>query len=259
MTALDGWENFYVIVGSSAGALIGLQFVVITLVADLPLTGGLPQATSAFTTPSVIHFGVVLFLSAIACAPWDGIGLVAIFWGVVGLCGITYTIIVTRRMRMQTAYTPVFEDWLFHALLPLAAYAVLVVSALVVGYATFGLEATHNPPGSKDDPAELFFVFGSFALLAAGFDVRMLLRGVSGVQRIARHLWRMGFALWIAASSLFLGQPQVFSDWLHKTYLLFVPSLVIPVLLIYWLIRTLFTKAYKTRAMRVDAIPISQQ
>jgi len=34
MTALDGWENFYVIVGSSAGALIGLQFVVITLIAN---------------------------------------------------------------------------------------------------------------------------------------------------------------------------------------------------------------------------------
>jgi len=130
MTAFDGWENFYVIVGSSAGALIGLQFVVITLVADLPITGSLPQATSAFTTPSVIHFGAVLFLSAIACAPWDGLRLVAIIWGVVGLCGITYTVIVTRRMRAQSAYTPVFEDWLFHSLLPLAAYATLAVSAL---------------------------------------------------------------------------------------------------------------------------------
>jgi len=129
MTALDGWENFYVIVGSSAGALIGLQFVVITLVADLPMTGSLPQATSAFTTPSVIHFGAVLFLSAIISAPRGTITPVAVLWGLVGLGGLIYTSIVTRRMRAQNAYQPVFEDWLFHSLLPLAAYAALAVSA----------------------------------------------------------------------------------------------------------------------------------
>lgn len=131
MTALDGWENFYVIVGSSAGALIGLQFVVITLVADLPITGSFPQATSAFTTPSIIHFGVVLLLSAIISAPWSGIAPVAILWGLVGLGGMIYTVIVARRMRAQTAYQPVFEDWLFHALLPLAAYVALAISACV--------------------------------------------------------------------------------------------------------------------------------
>lgn len=129
MTALDSWENFYIIVGSSAGALIGLQFVVITLFADMPLTGSTPLATSAFTTPSVIHFGVVLLLSAIISAPWGGIGPVAILWGLIGLGGIIYTVIVARRMRAQTAYTPVFEDWAFHALLPLAAYATLAISA----------------------------------------------------------------------------------------------------------------------------------
>ena len=66
MTALDGWENFYVIVGSSAGALIGLQFVVITLIADMPITRGYAQASDAFSTPSVVHFGVVLLLSAMS-------------------------------------------------------------------------------------------------------------------------------------------------------------------------------------------------
>jgi hypothetical protein len=40
-----------------------------------------------------------------------------------------YEIIVTRRMRIQTAYQPVFEDWLFHVLLPLAAYTILAISA----------------------------------------------------------------------------------------------------------------------------------
>jgi hypothetical protein len=129
MTAFAGWENFYVIVGSSAGALIGLQFVVITLIADIPIARADAQAGGAFTTPSVVHFAVVLLLSAIVTAPWSGIATVAALWGVVGLCGMVYTVIVARRLRVQTTYQPVFEDWLFHVLLPLAAYAALAVSA----------------------------------------------------------------------------------------------------------------------------------
>jgi hypothetical protein len=129
MSPLNGWENFYVIVGSSAGALIGLQFVVITLIAGRPLAGGEAQAGDAFSTPSVVHFGVVLLLSAVGSAPWDGIGAVALLWGVVGLGGVAYDVVVARRMRAQTAYRPVFEDWLFHVLLPFAAYATLAGSA----------------------------------------------------------------------------------------------------------------------------------
>jgi hypothetical protein len=69
MTALAGWENFYVIVGSSAGALIGLQFVVITLIANRPVVTDQVQAGDAFATPTVVHFGAVLLLSATASAP----------------------------------------------------------------------------------------------------------------------------------------------------------------------------------------------
>jgi hypothetical protein len=129
MTILNGWENFYVIVGSSAGALIGLQFVVITLIAAKPLAQVDAQTGGAFATPSVVHFGVVLLLSAIASAPWDGITTVAVLWGSAGLCGVVYAVVVARRMRVQSAYQPVFEDWLFHVLLPFAAYAVLALSA----------------------------------------------------------------------------------------------------------------------------------
>ncbi len=127
----DGWANFYVIVGSSAGALIGLQFVVITLIANRPVGGSDAQASAAFTTPSVVHFGAVLLLSALGNVPWGGVGAVAALWGLMGLCGTAYTFVVSRRMRAQNAYRPVFEDWLFHALLPLAAYATLAAAALL--------------------------------------------------------------------------------------------------------------------------------
>src|SRR5437588_6520014 len=149
MSSLDGWENFYVIVGSSAGALIGLQFVVITLIAGRPIARGEAQAGDAFTTPSVVHFGVVLLLSAIRSAPWDGIGTVAVLWGLVGLSGVVYVVVVARRLRAQTAYQPVFEDWLFHVLLPFAAYATLAGSAFAA--------RSHAPPA--------LFLVGAAALL----------------------------------------------------------------------------------------------
>ncbi|MFL6255122.1 MAG: hypothetical protein ACJ74T_08855 [Pyrinomonadaceae bacterium] len=138
MTELAQWGNFYVIVGSSAGALIGLQFVVMTLIAGRPLGRGEEeaQASDAFSTPSVVHFGVVLLLSAGASAPWDGVGALAVLWWLAGLGGIVYTAVVTRRMRAQKAYRPVFEDWLFHILLPLAAYVMLAVSAFAARSST---------------------------------------------------------------------------------------------------------------------------
>src|SRR5438270_10510209 len=107
MTALDGWQNFYVIVGSSAGALIGLQFVVMTLIANMPITRGDAQAGDTFSTPTVVHFGVVLLLSAVASAPWDGIATAAALWGIVGLTGVVYVALVARRVRRQTVYRAV--------------------------------------------------------------------------------------------------------------------------------------------------------
>src|SRR5207244_6646500 len=125
MTALDGWENFYVIVGSSAGALIGLQFVVMTLLADMPIAHSDAQAGEAFGTPNVVHFGVVLLLSAVVSAPWQSIAAVAVLWGLMGVGGMVYAVVVSRRMREQTVFAVVLEDWLFHVLLQLLAYASL--------------------------------------------------------------------------------------------------------------------------------------
>src|SRR5271166_4213024 len=98
MTSLAGWQNFYVIVGSSAGALIGLQFVVITLIADVPFRQSAAQAGHAFSTPTIVHFGTVLLLAAVMSAPWNGIATAAVVYGLVGLIGFMYSAIVARRM-----------------------------------------------------------------------------------------------------------------------------------------------------------------
>ena len=132
MTELTEWDNFYGIVGSATGSLIGLQFVALTLVATRPPGEGGALAGAAFATPTIVHFCTVLFLSAALRAPWPSVISVALFLGLVALLGVVYVGIVTRRMRRQKVYQPVFEDWLFHALLPLVAYATLLASALAV-------------------------------------------------------------------------------------------------------------------------------
>jgi hypothetical protein len=129
MTILAGWENFYVIVGSSAGALIGLQFVVITLIADMPIGDGAAQAGNAFATPTIVHFGAALLLAGMLSAPWHGIAPAAVLWGLLGISGVLYAIIVARRLQRQTAYKPEFEDWLCHVLLPFVGYITLSVCA----------------------------------------------------------------------------------------------------------------------------------
>jgi len=129
MSEFAEWESFYVIVGAAAGALIGLQFVVMTLLADKPHLAS-PEAGAAFATPTIVHFSVALFLSATLRAPWHGITPMALVWGLTGLAGVIYMVIVVRRMRVQTTYRPDFEDWLFHVVLPFAANAALALSAL---------------------------------------------------------------------------------------------------------------------------------
>src|SRR4029077_18297450 len=113
------WESFYVIVGSSAGALIGLQFVVLTLIAEKPQLAT-AEGGAAYLTPTIVHFGAVLLLSAVLRVPWHTIGAFATAWGLVGLAGIAYVAIVNLRMRRQEGYRAQLEDWLFHTLLPFA-------------------------------------------------------------------------------------------------------------------------------------------
>jgi hypothetical protein len=129
MSELAAWDSFYVIVGSAAGALIGLQFVVVTLIAQRP-TRAAPEASAAFGTPTIVHFGTALLLSALARVPWQATTTPAILMTAIGLCGVVYSLNVIRRMRTQGVYEPQFEDWLFHVVLPVAAYAVLAFSAI---------------------------------------------------------------------------------------------------------------------------------
>jgi hypothetical protein len=131
MPQLAGWETFYVIVGSSAAALTGLMFVVVTLIkeSDIPRSSG---TLAAFGTPTVVHFCAALIVSATLSAPWHSLTRVAAALAVCGVWGVAYTLIVARRARRQSTYKPVFEDWLWHTVLPLAAYTALLLAAIAL-------------------------------------------------------------------------------------------------------------------------------
>src|SRR6266403_3669421 len=131
---LATWESFYVIVGSSGAALTGLQFVSIAIIAESRRRSTLREI-SAFGTPTIVHFCGVLLVSALVSAPWHGLTRLAFALGACAVAGVVYGLITVKRARQQTRYRPVFEDWLWHAVLPIFAYTVLLISAVMLpGY-----------------------------------------------------------------------------------------------------------------------------
>jgi len=130
--------------------------------------------------------------------------------------------------------------------------ALLIVVGVTAFEAILGLEAAMSPTGMKYDyPPGPYLFIGSVAAVAVVGDVRMLFRGgISGAQRIARHLWRMCFALFIAAGSIFLARQRLFPVILRKTGVLLFLSFLPLLLLIFWLLRVRFTAAYKRQVVQ---------
>jgi hypothetical protein len=144
MSELAAWSNFFIITGSAAGGLIGLQFVVLTLIAERPPVRA-ADGTAAYATPNIVHFSAVLLLSALFSVPWHSLAPFAILWGLGGLVGMAYVAVVARRMRSALAYKPGFEDWCSHAVLPFAAHATLALTSFFASQHThaslFGVAA----------------------------------------------------------------------------------------------------------------------
>jgi hypothetical protein len=130
-TALAAWQNFYVIIGSAGASLIGLQFVAIALVSNFR-RNPTAEALSAFATPTVLHLGGALLVSAVMTAPWLSIFGPSVAVTTCGLAGLGYCAIVGRGVRRQTEYKPVLEDWLWHAILPGLSYALISLAAILL-------------------------------------------------------------------------------------------------------------------------------
>ena len=145
-------------------------------------------------------------------------------------------------------------DWIVF-LIPLALGILTWMNAIKV---------VRSGASSQDGvPVGMSFFMGSVMLLAAAGDVRVLVRGgVFGAKRIARHLWRMCFGLFIASGSFFLGPSnrplrllstvgigKYLPPALFSTTLYLILTVLPLILLIFWLVRVRFTNAYNGKSI----------
>jgi hypothetical protein len=132
---LASWTSFYVMTGSSAAALTGLMFVVITLVTRAESQTA-QDGIATYSTPTVMYFGIVLLVSAILCAPWHSLAWVALLIGLIGLWGVVYSLrVILRvifRIRQQHVYTPDLEDWTWYTILPFVVYVIFLTGAITM-------------------------------------------------------------------------------------------------------------------------------
>jgi hypothetical protein len=126
---LTGWDNFYVIVGSAAAGLTGLTFVVIALVREVQRVN--PTGLGTFVTPTIVHFATVLALAAYLMMPGHGRASLSGGFVLSGAVGLAYSLFIATHLR-NPAYAPVWEDWIWNAVLPTLAYALLLGMGLVI-------------------------------------------------------------------------------------------------------------------------------
>jgi hypothetical protein len=130
---LSGWLTFTTLTGTAAATLTGLMFVAITLIASIEThVPTMNAALSAFSNPTITHFCAVLVIAAILSAPWPSFTSLSLLLGLVGLGLTMYMLLVIRRMRRVPGYQTPLRDWLWYLAVPLGAYMVLLLSALVL-------------------------------------------------------------------------------------------------------------------------------
>ncbi|HEX4014759.1 MAG TPA: hypothetical protein VHX17_12855 [Candidatus Cybelea sp.] len=135
---LSPWSTFYVVIGSSAAALTGLMFVVITIVMGAERTARSEDGVATFSTPTVMHFCAALFVAAVLIAPWHQLIYPSALVGLLGLYEIVYIWRVALRTRRLTGYTPDLEDWTWYTALPFAGYAAVAGGAAGLEFSPAG-------------------------------------------------------------------------------------------------------------------------
>lgn len=152
---LAEWGSFYVLVGTSAAALTGLTFVVITLSGGSGdrMDSALARLAGlrAFVTPTAVHFGAALWISALLCMPGHTVLSIALCLGITGAAGIAYCARVLHWMLVIRAeYRPFLADWVWTVGFPPLAYLALLAAAAIV---------------TRDPPPGLYLVAGAALLL----------------------------------------------------------------------------------------------
>ena len=133
------------------------------------------------------------------------------------------------------------------------AFALIVAIALAEALSAY--QASTSASRMKDGYTPgMFLTLGSFALLFAASDVRMLRRGgIIGPPRIARHLWRMCLAFLVALVSLYPSRTRLFPAWLNQSNLLYVPHVLLIGSMLWWRAHIASRRFVRPRAMPEEA------
>jgi hypothetical protein len=133
--------------------------------------------------------------------------------------------------------------------------AMLMIIAVGIVLATFGVEAVHSATGMKYElPPGPYFFLGTIATLSAMGDIRLVARGrLTYTQRIVRHLWRMCFGLFIAAGSVFLARAHIFPTFIRKTGILWFLTAVPFLAMLFWAMKLKLANRRKTLPVRIAA------
>jgi uncharacterized membrane protein len=128
------------------------------------------------------------------------------------------------------------------------AFASLLAAATIL----LGTRTAGNPAG--------YYAMGSIIALVAALDLKVILAGgIAGRPRIARHLWRMCLALFVAVGSFFLGQQRVMPEVMQGSPWLFLPPLAVLAMMLFWLLKLRLAKAVarlrQKRRLRRQAVP----
>ena len=133
-SVLAPWASFYIITGSSAAALTGLMFVVLTLVAGVE-RGRSRDGISTFSTLTVVAFCAALFVSLVLSVPWRSLIGPATLLGLFGVYGVVYLVIVIYRTRRLRSYSADLDDWFWYTILPLVSYGAILAGGILLAVA----------------------------------------------------------------------------------------------------------------------------
>jgi hypothetical protein len=141
----EGWGEFYLLAGSAAAVLIGLIFVVVTLMQDRPRSSVL-AGSKLYMGPVLLQVSFVMVLSAAALAGGVTAGAIALIGAGVAVWGLVRAVqSIVGIAGLGGADKPHWTDVWFYGAIPAALYACLGVAAAGfwsgAGWASDGLAA----------------------------------------------------------------------------------------------------------------------
>ncbi|MEW6982563.1 hypothetical protein AAD001_07905 [Colwelliaceae bacterium 6471] len=217
-----------------------LLIIIHTIAGSIAILSGfaalsVQKSASAHRTFGKIFVLAILFLGVTGIYVALSRSIMLSFVNGILLCYFVSTAWMTVKRRAGTVGN--FE-WI-------AFFVALSIVAMLI---TFAGIAAKSPDGKLNGfGPQVFYFFAIVASIAALFDLKMIInRGITGTQRIVRHIWRMCFPLFMSTAAFFLGQAKLMPEPIRKIEFLAIPVVVVLFAMAYWIIRVLYTKAYQT-------------